>query len=320
MISENIIMPEISVIMGVYNQYNRNTLKAAVDSILNQSFKDFEFIIYDDGSNDEAADILKEITKNDSRIRLIGKDQNHGLAFSLNACIRESKGRFIARMDADDVSYPDRLLIQRRFLEENPEYDWVGCNIELFDDNGIWGMRRMPERPTEKDYLRFSPYAHPTVMYRADVFERCAGYECSEEMLRCEDYEIFMRLRSAGLKGANIQECLFAYREDSSSYGKRTLKFRINEAKCRYRSFKKLRILFPFGFIFVLRPLAACIIPKRVLMIIKHLESGSRISRQHGNESESQEVQTEVTKNEDKKAVYIGSDTFCGNVGRMRIG
>ena len=266
-------MPEISVVMGVYNQFNKNILLEAVNSILNQSFTDIEFIIYDDGSQPEAAKILNEVTKMDERIVLIGQEKNHGLAFSLNACIEAARGKYIARMDADDISYPDRLQKQKEFLENNPEFAWVGCNIEVCDEAGIWGRREMPEEPEAKDYLKYSPYAHPTVMYRAEIFDTNQGYVDSKEMLRCEDYEIFMRFREAGLRGANLQEYLFCYREDKESYEKRRARYRLNEAKCRYRNFKKMGILFPAGWLFVLRPIAACFIPVRLLAWIKRKES-----------------------------------------------
>lgn len=264
-------MPEISVIMGVYNQFDKKQLMVAVESILNQTYSDIEFIIYDDGSHPEAAALLQEVKKMDKRIVLIGQEDNHGLAFSLNACIDAAKGRYIARMDADDISYPTRLIKQRDFLENNLEYSWVGCNIDVFDENGIWGQRNMPEFPDNNDYLRFSPYAHPTVMYRASIFDSNAGYLESEETLRCEDYEIFMNLRENGLRGANMQEVLFAYRENKDSYKKRTLKHRINEAKCRYRNFKKLGILFPLGWLYVMRPIAACIVPPALLGVYKRI-------------------------------------------------
>ena len=108
-------MPEISVIMGVYNELNKDILMEAVNSILHQTFEDFEFIIYDDGSCPEAATLLREVEGLDERIKLIGQDENHGLAFSLNACIDEAKGKYIARMDADDISYPERLMKQKNF-------------------------------------------------------------------------------------------------------------------------------------------------------------------------------------------------------------
>lgn len=101
-------------------------------------------------------------------------------------------------MDADDISDPNRLKVQYDFLEKNPQYSWCGCNARLLDENGIWGTREMPEAPAEKDYLKYSPYIHPTVMYRASLFEETDGYKVSEETLLCEDYEIFMRLRQMG--------------------------------------------------------------------------------------------------------------------------
>lgn len=109
-------MPEISVIMGVYNELNKDILMEAVNSILHQTFEDFEFIIYDDGSCPEAATLLREVEGLDERIKLIGQDENHGLAFSLNACIDEAKGKYIARMDADDISYPERLMKQKKIF------------------------------------------------------------------------------------------------------------------------------------------------------------------------------------------------------------
>lgn len=262
-------MPEISVIMGVYNQLNREVLLQAVNSILNQTVKDIEFIIYDDGSCEQAAMILREVAATDDRIILIGQEENHGLAFSLNACIGKARGKYIARMDADDISYPDRLQKQKDFLENNPEYAWCGCCIDLFDENGIWGKREYPLMPTQDDYLKYSPYAHPTVMYRAEIFDTNQGYLESKETLRCEDYEIFMRFRKAGLKGANLGEILFGYREDSDSFRRRSIKHRWNEAKCRYRNFKSLGILFPKGWIYVLRPVIACMIPYTVLELYK---------------------------------------------------
>ena len=301
-------MPEISVIMGVYNQLNKEELLQAVNSILNQTIEDIEFIIYDDGSCAEAADILKEIAALDERIILIGQEENHGLAFSLNVCIGRASGKFIARMDADDISYPDRLRKQRDFLEEHQQYAWVGCCIDLFDENGVWGRRDMPAAPTEEDYLRFSPYAHPTVMYRADIFDTNSGYLESKDTLRCEDYEIFMRLRMAGLKGANMEERLFCYREDSGSFRKRNIRQRWNEAKCRFRNFKALGILFPKGWVYVLRPIIACLIPCGALEMYKRAKYSST------NKVKS----AEVCENEKTNNININNAGFVRNIDGMR--
>lgn len=265
--------PAISVVMGIYNQWNKDQLYEAVHSILNQSFTDFEFIIYNDGSHPKAAEYIRELQGLDNRIILMGREENHGLAFSLNTCIKIAKGKYIARMDADDISYPERLRIQHDFMENHGEYAWCGCCTDLFDNNGVWGSRYMPEAPEYKDYLKYSPYVHPTVMYRREIFEANEGYLEAEETQRCEDYEIFMRLRQRGLRGYNIQECLFCYREDKASFYRRKMKFRINEAKLRWRNFKEMDILFPTGWLYVLRPIIGGLLPAGFIAWIKRKES-----------------------------------------------
>lgn len=267
---------KISVIMGVYNQWDRDALQEAVKSILNQTFTDFEFIIYDDGSDPKVAGYIKELGQLDERIVLIGKEENHGLAFSLNACISRAKGVYIARMDADDIAMPERLAVQYAFMEENREYAWCGCNTELFDEKGVWGCRRMPEIPRDRDYLPFSPFVHPTVMYRRTLFEKNGGYQVSPETLRCEDYEIFMRLHQAGYQGYNIQRFLFRYREDQTSYQKRRFKYRVNETKLRFRNFKAMHLLFPVGWIYVIRPVLGGLLPAAFVARMKRRESEYR--------------------------------------------
>lgn len=276
---EHTAKPAISVIMGVYNQWNEDILREAVSSILNQTFTDFEFIIWDDGSHPSVAKTIQSLSGLDERIKIAGKDKNCGLAYSLNACIGMAQGKYIARMDADDRSLPQRLERQFEFLESHPEYAWCGCNTNLFDQNGIWGIRRMPQVPVLSDYLKFSPYVHPTVMFRAKLFDVNEGYLESEETLRCEDYEIFMRFLECGLQGYNLQEILFCYREDKESYQRRKFGFRVKEAKLRYRNFQKMGILFPLGWLYVLRPIAGGILPSKLISYLKRRE-GMKVRRE----------------------------------------
>lgn len=264
--------PLVSVIMGVFNQWDEMVLQEAVYSILRQTYTDFEFIIWDDGSHSDAAGSIRKLAGLDARIILAGKEENRGLAYSLNACIRLAKGKYIARMDADDVSKPQRLEKQVAFLETHPDYGWCGTDAELFDEQGVWGSRLMPEIPGIKDYLRYSPYIHPSVMFRASLFDENMGYLASEETLHCEDYEIFLHLAGLGQKGCNLKEKLFCYRETKASYRKRRARFRFNEAKIRYRRFRKMGALFPVGWLYVLRPIAACLIPAGVLETVKRME------------------------------------------------
>lgn len=270
--------PLVSVIMGVFNQWDEKILRESVNSILNQTYSKIEFIIWDDGSHPDAARLVKKLTELDPRIIVAGKENNRGLAYSLNECIRLARGKYIARMDADDISKPLRIEKQVLFLETHPEYGWCGTGAELFDEKGVWGKRLMPEVPQVRDYLRYSPYIHPSVMFRTTLFDENTGYLASEETLRCEDYEIFMNLAGRGQHGYNLQENLFYYRETRDSYKRRKVKFRMNEAKIRYRNYKKMGLLFPVGWIYVLRPIAACLIPAKVLELVKRYE-GSHAKR-----------------------------------------
>lgn len=271
--------PLVSVIMGVYNQWDETILLEAVNSILEQSYRFFEFIIWDDGSHPDAARNIQKLARLDKRIIIAGREENRGLAFSLNECIRLAQGKYIARMDADDISLPYRLEKQVKFLEMHPEFDWCGTNVELFDENGVWGMRPMPEIPKLEDYFRYSPYVHPSVMFRSVLFDENEGYLDSQDTLRCEDYEIFMNLSQKGLQGYNLQEKLLKYRETRESYKKRKVIFRINEAKIRYKNYKKIGKIFPIGWVYIMRPLIACLIPTWLLASIKRTE-GRRYMRQ----------------------------------------
>lgn len=257
---------KVTVIMGVYNQFNRAQLVEAIHSILNQTLKNFEFIIYDDGSEESESNYLMKLSKKDSRIRLFGKHQNNGLAYSLNECIQYARGEFIARMDADDVSLPERLERQVQFLEEHPGYDLVGCAARLIDEDGIaWGVRRMPKEPEKEDFLAFSPFIHPSVMMRKSIFEAGNRYLVSRDTLRCEDYEFFMRLFRLGVRGFNMPEVLFLYREGKTGYQKRRYRYYVSEARIRYRGFRNLEIALPKRLIFSLKPLLVGLLPVTVV-------------------------------------------------------
>lgn len=263
--------PQISVIMSIYNQWNKVQMDEAVKSILNQTFQDFEFIIYNDGSDKEVCDYLSQYAQMDERIILINNPENHGLAYSLNTCIDVAKGKYLARMDDDDFCVPERLQVQYEFLEEHPEIAFVGSNAKLIDDKGIWGNRYMPENPNKHTFLRFSPFIHPTVMIRRSIFDGTVAYRSSKETWRCEDYELFMRLCKLGYRGYNIQQELLYYREDRHSYKKRKFKYRMDEMHLRYRNFKELGILYPVGWLYVVRPLIAAIVPSGLILGVKKL-------------------------------------------------
>ena len=144
--------------MGIYNERDRSRVMKAVESILDQTYDKFEFIICDDGSEQEFYDWLKQYCKKDTRIRLLRKTQNGGLAAALNACLAEAKGDYVARMDADDLSKPDRFERQLDFLTAHPEYALTGCGAELIDGEGIWGKRIPAEKRFFVELPLYSSY------------------------------------------------------------------------------------------------------------------------------------------------------------------
>lgn len=259
----------ISVIMGIYNQKEREQLEQSIDSIINQTFQDFEFLIYDDGSNKENAELLETLTQKDDRIRLLKGYTNQGLAHALNECLKCAKGEYIARMDGDDISAPDRFLKQVTFLNEHPQYAFIGSAATLFDEEGIWGHRKMAELPGEKEFLKYSPYIHPSVMFRRETLDAAGGYLETKDTRRCEDYELFMRLHCMGFRGYNIDENLFFYRESRNHYDKRTFIQRIAEMKIRYRGFKAMGILKITTWIYVVKPVVMILIPDSLRQSIR---------------------------------------------------
>lgn len=263
--------PKISVIMGIYSRYEKRQLDEAIESVLRQSFGDFELLIYNDGSAEEVAEHLRGYARRDSRVILIENSENHGLAYSLNTCIRAAKGKYLARMDDDDICMPDRLAVQYEFMEAHPEYIYVGSNACLLDENGVWGVRCMPEHPGRADFLKYSPFIHPTVMIRSSVFTEQDAYSVEKSNWRCEDYELFMRLWSLGYQGCNIQQELLYYRENRQAYKKRKLKYRVDEMRLRARNFAQLDMLFPLGWLYVLRPLAAALVPSSLILGCKRI-------------------------------------------------
>ena len=255
---------KVSVIMGVFNPGNAKSFMRAVRSIMRQTLQEWELILYDDGSKEACAGIIRQAAALDPRIRYVRDRRNCGLAHALNECIWQSKGRYIARMDDDDVSRPDRLEKQADFLENHVQYQWVGSNAQLTDRQGVWGYQKMPEAPEKKDFLFNSPYIHPSVMFRKEILLQSGGYSVDSRNSGCEDYELFMRLQASGARGYNIQEPLLQYHEDYAAHRKRTYRRRIREMGLRFRGFKEMGILDGYALRYVLKPLLVGVVPPPV--------------------------------------------------------
>ncbi len=255
--------PLISVIMGVYNAKKR-LLGLAIDSILMQTYTNFEFIICDDASNNGTSLWLQEYAKRDSRIRILRNQQNEKLATSLNKCIAAARGTFLARQDADDISDPTRLEKQLRFLLTHKDIDFVGSNCNLYNTHdGLTGQRFMPEFPQDKDFLFNSPFIHGSLMFRTSCLNTKCCYRKSKWTNRTEDYDLFMHMYSLGKRGANIQENLYTYH-----YGRQqnhiSMRYRMDEMVLRYQGFRKMGLL-PQGYPYVFKPVVLGCIPDKMV-------------------------------------------------------
>lgn len=211
--------PLVSVVMPVYNA--RRYLEAALDSILSQTFIDFEVIAVDDGSTDGSSDILAQAAVRDARI-VIRSQQNSGVTDALNAGLRAARGRFIARMDADDVALPDRFERQVAFLVANPNCAAVGGQVILLDqDDRVLCRMRVPQGHCAIDrshMTNVSAIWHPTALIRASAIFEVGGYR--DAYPSAEDVDLFLRLAEVGSL-ANLDEVVLYYRQHVASIGYR---------------------------------------------------------------------------------------------------
>ena len=214
--------PAVSVVMSVFN--GERFLAEAIESILNQTFRGFEFIIVNDGSTDRTALILERYEKSDPRVRVFAQ-QNKGLIASLNLGCALAQGKYLARLDADDVSMPDRLDRQIRFLEHHEEVGLLGGAVEVIDDRGRWLFLVRP--PLEDNTIRtalrsFSfPIFHSAVVMRKQTFDEAGGYR--SQFMHAEDYDLCLRLIEHG-KVANLPDVVLRKRTHPEGVSVRNLK------------------------------------------------------------------------------------------------
>jgi len=217
--------PIVSVVMSVYN--GETYLHEAIESILNQTYSDFEFIIIDDGSEDNSLAIIKKYQKQDKRIKLISRE-NKGLIASLNEGISYAKGKYIARMDGDDISSLDRLQEQVGFLESNSHIDMCGSYIQLFDDTKSLQEWQYPTSDEDiKLMLMFiSPFAHPSVMIKTSVFKNFKY----TDFTHIEDYKLWVDMALGGCKMSNIDKVLLKYRYHDNQISQKHLSQTLSNA------------------------------------------------------------------------------------------
>lgn len=213
----------ISVIMSTYKE-DEKLLRESIESILNQTYKDFEYIIIlDYPDNDVHKSVIEEYALKDDRIHFYINEKNMGLTDSLNRGLSLCHGEYIARMDADDISLPDRLERQMKYLEKN-HYDLIGGITEMINENGslLYSIKSVPTDPKKiNKALRYSQcIAHPTWLGKKEVFEKNAGYR---HMPLCEDYDFTLRAVLNGFVISNLNEPVLKYRMTSNSISRSNL-------------------------------------------------------------------------------------------------
>jgi glycosyltransferase involved in cell wall biosynthesis len=206
--------PQVTVLMPVYN--GAPYLREAIESILQQSFIDFEFLIIDDGSTDSSVSIVSSYP--DPRIRLFENGRNLGLVHTLNRGIDLARGKFIARMDCDDISLPDRFAKQMRFMAAHPEVGVCGGWVEYFMGRELVLQLPVTDVTIKQALPWYNPLAHPTLMIRAAVLKTKPIYY-DPEYLHVEDYELWVRL-AAVTCFANLPEVLLKYRIHPKQIGR----------------------------------------------------------------------------------------------------
>jgi glycosyltransferase involved in cell wall biosynthesis len=213
-------VPAISVAMSVYN--GERYLALAIESILAQTFRDFEFLILNDGSSDSSSDIIDAYAAKDARICAIHRE-NKGLIMSLNQLIRESRGPLVARMDCDDISLPDRFAKQIAFLEANPDHGVVGTWTADIDEDGAPYSIVGEDHPTTHEGFIASIgngplLCHPSVLMRRELVLSVGGYH--EAFQHCEDLDLWLRLADL-TKLCSLPERLVQYRHWSNQVSNR---------------------------------------------------------------------------------------------------
>lgn len=199
-------MPSVSILMPVYNA--EPYLSEAIQSMLNQTYADFELIILDDCSTDGSADVIKSFT--DARIVYHRNEINSGLANNLNTGLKLAKGKYVARMDGDDISLPHRLQTQVDFLESHPEIDLCSCAMQMFGaDKQLWVRDHDPEQ-VKITMMFYSAILHASSVFRKDVFEKNNLYY-NQETFPAEDYDLWARA-AFFCRMVNLPDVMYLYR------------------------------------------------------------------------------------------------------------
>ena len=254
------MQPKISILMGIYNC--APTLAEAIDSILAQTYENWELILCDDGSADHTYNIADSYRQRyPEKIVLLKNEQNMGLNHTLNHCLDHATGEYIARMDGDDISLPERFEKELNYLLTHPEYAIVSSPMVYFDENGDFRTGGCScEAPQPAMLVRGTIHCHAPCMVRTEAMRAVGGYSVDKKLLRVEDWHLWMKLYAAGYRGRNLTEPLYKMRDDRAATSRRKFKYRINEAYVCCLAIQTFRLPV-WNYVFALRPILVGLLP-----------------------------------------------------------
>ncbi|MGV9002308.1 MAG: glycosyltransferase [Candidatus Saccharimonadaceae bacterium] len=250
--------PKLSIIMAEYRT-DSSYLKRAIESILQQSFDDFELIIVDDGTTAENLRFIQGIK--DQRLRTISNKKNMGLVVSLNKAVIRAKSSYVVRMDTDDIAQPDRLANLYNFITTHTEYSVVGSRVLEFCDDTEIGLLGISGEKTSMQIMRGDVPIHPSVIMNRQHILEAGGYP---DYRRAEDLALWCELLLKGRRIYVIEDILLKYRVNPRDYSKRTLKHRKGELSARIHYYPKLGAG-PIEYIRILKSVIAGTLPAGVV-------------------------------------------------------
>lgn len=272
---------KVSVIMGIYNC--ADTLDEAIESIISQTYTNWNMIMCDDGSNDDTYKIARKyIEQYPDRFVLLKNEVNQGLNRTLNLCLKYADGDYIARMDGDDISLPVRFEKEVEFLNGHPEFAIVSTPMIMFDENGDWGRTKGPiKTPQIKDFVFNTPFhCHAPCMIRKEAYMNVGGYTDDARLLRFEDCNLWFKLYGKGYRGYNLSEPLYKMRDDEAAVSRRDPKTRMMGVYVLYNGFKLVNMPKKY-YIFLIYEFLKCLI---ISILPKSVYKKIHLKRQNGSD------------------------------------
>lgn len=254
-----------TVLMSVYN--DEKFVTEAIKSVVQQLTDDMEFLIIDDHSTDRTSEIINNFQCQYPSIKIIRNESNQGLGYSLALGVEQAKGKYIIRMDSDDICLPDRFAKQIRFFEENPDIDILGGGAIEIDEDGKQGVTRVMPLSYEEivESIWACPLIHPTVAFKRDKILQAGNYR--HQASRRQDYELWFRCVKKGLKFANMPDVLIYYRFTAKSQEKQRLQQAIYQAKIGWEGCKMLDLP-KWQYLAVAVPIVRAIFPPSISHLI----------------------------------------------------